>query len=141
MNSSRLLLFRVVGIFVLLSALSVSAQSPNPSKQDPDQTPKITNGENFTIVGVVVRRDFLVTNHSTVEEGWVKLVVSNPHGFRGIELSLDDDDKKAQVAQKALSTNAPKTNLFIRLNPGKHKITIGNRPEWILTLIVTPRKK
>jgi hypothetical protein len=57
-----------------------------------------------------------------------------------VNLSFDDERGMALTA-KQLATLGPRTNFYFRVNPGKHRLRIGTKNEWVVQVVANAKKK
>lgn len=68
--------------------------------------------------------------------GWYRIVINNPHRVTGDVVARLVDERGVRVNQAAISQRSPRSAFFQRLVPGKYKIAIGDRAEWVVNLTV-----
>ncbi|MBL8234894.1 MAG: hypothetical protein JNL98_40715 [Bryobacterales bacterium] len=66
--------------------------------------------------------------------------MDNPHLVATQVAVAVDDERNNRLASKAIAEAAPRTSFFYRVNPGRHKLRIGTKQEWIVQLDVNAKK-
>lgn len=104
------------------------------------QTVQLGPGERLSVMRFTLRLKYVVPNQVTVPEGWYRITVDDPHMIGARErVDLDDDERMTRLASQPRSAKGSRTNLYQRLTPGRKKLRVGTRSEWVVTVNVTPR--
>lgn len=104
------------------------------------QTVQLGPGERLSVMRFTLRLKYVVPNQVTVPEGWYRITVDDPNMIGARErVDLDDDERMTRLASQARSAKSPRTSFYHRLTPGRKKLRVGSRNEWVVTVNVTPR--
>lgn len=99
--------------------------------------PAIRDGEKFGILGFTVRSNYVYPAEVTVAEGWYRVVIDNPHRVTGDVVARLEDERAVVLQESAVAGKDPRTAFYRRLTPGKHKLRIGDKAEWVVAVTVT----
>lgn len=122
---------------LILFALAVPALTGQGAPQPQPGGPAIREGEKFGVLGFTVRSDYVYPQEVTVEEGWYRIVIDNPHRVTGDVAARLEDERGARLNETALAGKIPRTAFYQRLRPGRHKLRVGEKAEWVVAVTVT----
>lgn len=133
MSTTRLVQVAVVCFFcVVPCAVGQIAAGPGQIR--------LGAGESLGVLRFTLRPNYVIPNKVTVEEGWYRIVVSDPHMIsRSQTISLSDDGD-VRLSSKVREDKSPKSVLYERLTPGKRKLRVGAKNEWVVEVTVTQKK-
>lgn len=94
--------------------------------------PKLGKGESLSILRLTLRGNYVVPSQVTLPEGWCRIVVYDPHQIAGGQEIILGTDADTRLSSKSLAASSAKAEMYYRLPPGKHKLRIGTKNEWIV---------
>lgn len=106
-----------------------------PTRVD-DVKPQVKPGETFRVLTVSLGTNFVAPAQVALEEGWYRVIVLNPLRLAGGLTVGFDDEVGNRLTGKAMDDRAHKTAFYFKVTPGKHKIKIGTRPDWVVDVSV-----
>lgn len=121
----------------ILWGLGGLALAGQPAPQAQPGGPAIREGEKFGLLGFTVRSNYVYPQEVTVAEGWYRIVIDNPNRVTGDVAARLEDERGARLNETAIAGKAPRSAFYQRLRPGKHKLRIGEKAEWVVAVTVT----
>ena len=109
--------------------------------QAPPAQLRLNAGEQFGVIRVVVRQNFISPSTLTVEEGLYRIAVYDSDLLASGAAIEFEDERGVSSRQATTKSKEPKLAYYQRLIPGRYRLKIGTRAEWILQLTVSPKKQ
>lgn len=103
--------------------------------------PVIGAGEKFGLLHFTVRQNYVVPQATTVEEGWYRIVVDDPSRVAPAAAARLEDERGTPLTGKTLAAQGAKTSLYFRLSPGRQRLRVGTKGEWVVQVTVEARKR
>jgi len=122
-----------MGVWLAVAVLANGQEGPKVTPGGP----AVRAGERFGVISFSLRENYVYPQEVTVGEGWYRIVIDNPHRVTGNVSARLDDERGAAVNEKAVEPKDLKSSFYQRLGPGKHRLRIGARAEWVVAVTVT----
>lgn len=98
----------------------------------------VRSGEIFGALHFTVRANYVSPAEVSIPAGVYKIVIDNPQGVVGEISARLEDERAAILLEKPVERRDARTAFYQRLTPGRHRLRIGTKAEWVVTLTVTP---
>ncbi|MBL8242221.1 MAG: hypothetical protein JNM66_32645 [Bryobacterales bacterium] len=126
----------LLALLVLVGGVSWGQEAPRVTPGGP----ALRTGERFGVLSFSMRENYVYPQEVTVTEGWYRIVIDNPHRVIGNAAARLDDERGAALNEKAVEGKDFRTSFYQRLTPGKHKLRIGAKAEWVVAVTVTAQR-
>lgn len=124
-----------------VAALALAICGVRSMAQTPQPSPKIADGETLSILHVTLRQNYVVPNQVSLPEGWCRIVIRDPNQIGGGQQISLNTDTDVRLSNKNLEARSAKAEMYYRLSPGKHKLRIGTKNEWVVQVEVSKKTK
>ena len=118
-----------------LMALGCLMMTGQPVRVD-DVKPQVKPGETFRVLTLSLGTNYVAPTQVTLEEGWYRVIVQNPLRLGGGLTVGFDDEVGNRLTGKTVDDRSHKTAFYFKVTPGRHKIKIGTKQEWVVDVTV-----